>query len=143
MRLTLTALLGLAATALATDLTLYLPAKPNPFSLPATTHATLTSLDARHSAPLSAVNTFVFRNVTSGSYLVDVHCATDGFQALRLDIGEAGEISAWETYRGNEWGNKGEALAVREGSMGKGVEVRALGSKTFFVDRPKCKLNHH
>ncbi|RFN48658.1 er membrane protein complex subunit, partial [Fusarium flagelliforme] len=64
-------------TALASDsLTLYLPAKPNPFTLPASTHATLSSAGGHVSAPLSAANTFVFHNVTPGSYLADGHCPT-------------------------------------------------------------------
>lgn len=140
MRLdTTAALLGLAATALAADLTLYLPAVPNPAGLPPTTHATLTSRGTRRSAPVTASNTFVFRNVTApASYLADVHCPTDGFQPLRVDVAADGSVQAWETFRGNEWDNKGEALAVRAGATGQGVEVRALGSKNYFVERPKC-----
>lgn len=141
MRLTApaTALLGLLPVALAIDLTLYLPAKPNPFTLPASTHATLSTLNAHFSAPISSVNTFVFHNVTPESYLVDVHCSTDLFQPLRIDVKAGGEVEAWETFRGNEWGNKGEKLEVREGTAGRGVEVRALGPKTYFVERPKCE----
>lgn len=141
MRLDITALLGLLTTALAADLTLYLPTKPNPFTLPPTTHATLTSLGSSYSAPLSSVNTFAFRNVSApGSYLADIHCPTDAFQPLRIDVDAEGAVQAWETFRGNEWDNKGEALAVREGSVGKGVEVRALGGKNYFAERPKCEL---
>ena len=141
MRFEITALLGLAASVLAADLTLYLPTKPNPFALPPTTHATLTTLGDSYSAPLSAVNTFVFRNVSApGSYLADVHCTTDAFHPLRIDVDADGAVHAWETFRGNEWDNKGEALAVREGSAGRGVELRALGAKNYFFERPKCKF---
>lgn len=137
MRLTTLPLLsGLAA---AVDITFYLPtARLNPFSLPATTHATLTSLNSRHVAPITAVNTFVFHNVSDGSYLADIHAATDGFQPLRVDVGPSEEVQAWETFRGNDWGNKGEQVALREGSAGKGFEVRAIGGKVYFVERPKC-----
>lgn len=135
-------LLLLPAAASAASLTLYLPAKPNPFSLPATTHATLSSLGSQFSAPLSAANTFVFHNVTAGSYLVDVHCQTDAFHPLRIDVAtdDKAPIQAWETYRGNDWANKGEVVAVREGSAGRGVEVRALGSKSYFMERPTCEF---
>lgn len=140
MRLELGALLALVTATIATDLTIYLPTKPNPFTLPSTTHATLVSLGSHYSAPLSSVNTFVFRNVSApGSYLVDVHCQTDVFQPLRLDLAEDGSLHAWETFRGNEWDNKGEALPTREGSVGKGVEVRSLGTKNYFSERPKCE----
>ncbi|CAM1510430.1 Fc.00g007650.m01.CDS01 [Cosmosporella sp. VM-42] len=140
MRLIPSIILGLIPLALALDITLYLPSKPNPFTLPPTTHATLTTLNGRLSAPLSSVNTFVFHNVTAESYLVDVHCATDGFQPLRVDVGADGSMEAWETYRGNEWGNRGEKLEVREGSAGRGVEIRALGGKNYFVERPKFSV---
>lgn len=143
MRLDVAALLGLLTTltpTLAADLTLYLPTRPNPFTLPPTTHATLATLGESYSAPLSAVNTFVFRNVSApGSYLADVHCQTDAFQPLRIDIDAEGGLQAWQTFRGNEWDNKGEALPVREGSVGKGVELRALGGKNYFAERPACE----
>jgi hypothetical protein len=137
--LTLSTLLTLA---LSTSLTLYLPAKPNPFTLPPSTHATLSSLHHRHSAPLSSINTFVFHNITPGdSYLVDVYCPGHAYQPLRVDVGADGELKAWETFRGNDWGNKGEELGVREGGGGKGVELRALGAKTYFTERPKCQFD--
>jgi hypothetical protein len=138
---TLFALSNLLSVALSVSLTLYLPPKPNPFTLPSTTHATLTSIHHRQSAPLSAVNTFVFQNVTAGeSYLVDVHCQTQAYHPLRIDVGATGEVSGWETFRGNDWGNKGEALEVKEVGAGKAVELRALGVKNYFMERPKCKF---
>ncbi|KAK5997837.1 hypothetical protein PT974_00200 [Cladobotryum mycophilum] len=140
MHLSIPPLLALASLALSTSITLYLPPKPNPFALPPATHATLSSLHKHLSAPLSAANTFVFHNVTPDSYLVDVHCPTDGFHPLRIDVAADGGVAAWETYRGNEWGNKGEALVVRDASGGKGVEVRALGGKVFFLERPSFSI---
>lgn len=132
------ALLTLAAAA---DLTLYLPPKPNPFTLPANTHATLNSLHHHHSAPLSSVNTFVFRNVTPGeSYLFDVYCSEHAYTPLRIDVGLNGDMKAWETYRGNDWANKGEEYPILEGSMGRGVELRFIGAKNYFAERPKCEF---
>ncbi|CAG9938822.1 unnamed protein product, partial [Clonostachys rosea f. rosea IK726] len=70
MRLEAACLLAFIASALAADLTLYLPSKPNPWSLPPSTRATLDSLGEHYSAPISSLNTFVFKNVTApGSYL--------------------------------------------------------------------------
>ncbi|UNI20350.1 hypothetical protein JDV02_006445 [Purpureocillium takamizusanense] len=154
-----------AATTTTTTITLILPASPNPFSLPPSTHATLSSLGAHHAAPLSTVNTFVFRNVSAGSYLVDVHCPTEAFRPLRLDVGPAaanaaekreknnngeaeaeGEqqrlvVQAWETFRGNDWGNKGEVMALTEGgATGAGVHVRWMGKKNYFMERPKFSI---
>ncbi|KAH7153052.1 hypothetical protein EDB81DRAFT_790371 [Dactylonectria macrodidyma] len=131
----LLALFLLPAAASAASLTLYLPAKPNPFSLPSTTHATLSTLGSQYSAPLTASNSFVFHNVTPGSYLADVHCQTDAYHPLRIDVADTG-VQAWETFRGNDWANKGEAVPAREGSGGRGVEVRALGGKSYFMERP-------
>lgn len=136
----LSAFLGFLATAaLAADVTLYLTAPPNPYSLPPTTHATLTSLRRRIAAPLSASNAFVFRNVQPGSYLLDVHCSTDGFKPLRVDVTAADDVEVWETFRGNDWANRGERLALRDGSAGRGVDAKPLGGKQYFTERQKCK----
>lgn len=146
MRLT-TALLAASTipASLAASITLYLPPVPNPFALPPGTHATLSTLGQSFSAPISALNTFVFHNVTPGSYLGDIHCKTDGFRPLRIDVAldEHGKetFQAWDTFRGNDWGNKGEVLPVKEGSAGWGVEVKSLGKKIYFVDRPQCRIS--
>ncbi|KAK6226368.1 hypothetical protein QIS74_02415 [Colletotrichum tabaci] len=131
--------------ALAASLTLSIPsspALPNPYTLPPSTRATLSALGASFSAPLSVKNTFVFANVTApGSYLVDVHCATHAFAPLRLDVAADGSLAAWETYRGNDWDNKGEVYAAKdfEGG-GRGFEVRVLGGKNYFVERSKFSV---
>jgi O-acetylhomoserine/O-acetylserine sulfhydrylase len=132
------------------------PALPNPHLLPAATHATLTTAGRALSAPLSTANTFVFRDVAPGSYLVDVHCATHGFVPYRLDVtfprltgeekgdkaGGGLEVSAWETFRGNDWGNKGEGVPVGV-AVGGGeveVEVRVRGGKGYFMERSGCEF---
>ncbi|KAF3070548.1 ER membrane protein complex subunit 7 [Daldinia childiae] len=132
-----------------TTITLWIPSSqplPNPHVLPSTTHATLSALRAGYHAPLTAAGSFVFRNVTPGSYLADVHSGTHAFAPLRIDVlahtpadeGDAGEeeggrlaVRAWETYRGNDWDNKGQE-APRSGS---GFAVRVLGPKEYFVER--------
>ncbi|KEZ43087.1 hypothetical protein SAPIO_CDS5174 [Scedosporium apiospermum] len=109
-------------------------------TFPPNTHATLSTLGAQHSAYLTPAGEFVFRNVSEGSYLADVHCATYAFSPVRVDVaeGEGGKavVQAWETYRGNEWDNKGE---VRVGEGGR-VEVRVLGGKQYFVERQKFSV---
>ncbi|KAF9878507.1 hypothetical protein CkaCkLH20_03999 [Colletotrichum karsti] len=138
-------LLLLLPTTLAASLTLQIPSSavlPNPYTLPPSTRATLSALGSSFSAPLSAANTFVFDNLTApASYLVDVHCATHAFAPLRLDVAADGSLAAWETYRGNDWDNKGEVYASKEFAGGRrGFEVRVLGGKNYFVERSKFSV---
>ncbi|KAL2179917.1 uncharacterized protein P884DRAFT_193782 [Thermothelomyces heterothallicus CBS 202.75] len=114
------------------------PLLPNPHLLPASTRATLTALGASLSAPLSVHNTFVFPDVPAGSYLVDVHCPTHAFAPLRLDVGAgAAGVRAWETFRGNDWGNKGEVIPVEGGGApGAAVlDVKPVGIKGYYMER--------
>ncbi|KAL2265639.1 hypothetical protein VTJ83DRAFT_6739 [Remersonia thermophila] len=140
------------------------PYLPNPHLLPASTLATLSAPGLSFAAPLSADNAFVFPAVNaSASYLAEVHCQTHAFVPLRLDVevvaaaaagkkaggaGEGGEaagggkaaptvrVRAWETIRGNDWGNKGEGVpAVREGEGAWALEARVLGGKWYFMER--------
>lgn len=147
-------LLSVATAAATTTVNLVIPAThmlPNPRSLPPQTHATLSSFHSGASAYLSPANTFAFHNVSEGSYLLDVHSPTHAFAPLRVDVlpvvsgaGQTGDeertarlkVAAWETYRGNDWNNKGEAAAVTNGGA---LEVRALGPKNFFMERSSCK----
>ncbi|KAI0882430.1 uncharacterized protein GGS22DRAFT_169379 [Annulohypoxylon maeteangense] len=129
-----------------TSFTLWIPSSavlPNPHALPPSTHATLSSLQQSFTAPLSSTNDFAFRNVTPGSYLADIHCGTHAFAPLRVDVyaAEGGEkewtgllVRAWETYRGNDWENKG-AEAPRSGGEYGRFPVRVLGPKEYFVER--------
>jgi ER membrane protein complex subunit 7 len=125
----------------------------NPFSLAPSTHATLTSANLPvFSAPLSTANAFVFHNVTPGSYLVDVYAPTHHFAPLRLDVlsdsdgdghgatpaegkGNGVILRAWETYRGNDWDNKGEAVTLSDGDV---FDIRAIGVKNYFAERTGC-----
>lgn len=151
MKLSPSALLGLllplgalstastTTTTTTTTVTFRVPAShalPNPNALPPSTRATLSSPGEARSAALTVDNSFVFRNLSAGSYLVDVHCPTHAFAPVRLDVG-ADEAAAWETFRGNDWDNRGEALLVLDGGM---FEVRALGAKGYFMERSKCKF---
>lgn len=147
----LPSLTALASLALASALSLTInvpaspPSLPNPNTLPPSTHATLSSLSTSASAPLTDRNTFVFRNLTQGSYLLDIHAPTHAFIPLRVDVAADGTLYAWETHRGNDWENKGEALpaldfGVRGGEGQRGFNARVIGGKAYFVERSKCTL---
>jgi hypothetical protein len=147
-------LLGLPI-ALATHLRISIPSShqlPHPSTLPASTHATLTTLSNTYSAPLRFDNTFDFRNVSSGSYLIDVHCHTYAFAPLRVDVHEGvkalpgsegvAEVQVWGTFRGNEWSNKGEVVQVQqvEGKVGAWeFDVKVQGGKDYFIERAGCE----
>ncbi|ROW06392.1 hypothetical protein VMCG_04327 [Cytospora schulzeri] len=154
--LTLLTLITATTTTTTTTITLHIPPSqilPNPRGLPPQTHATLTSFHVDSSALLTPAGTFVFRNVSEGSYLVDVHCPTVAFAPLRVDvipvISGAGQtekeeertallkVSAWETYRGNDWGNTGEAVGVSGGGV---LDVKVLGGKNFYMERSKFNV---
>ncbi|KAK0674476.1 hypothetical protein QBC41DRAFT_308764 [Cercophora samala] len=140
-----------------TSLKIYIPPSaplPNPAALPPQTRATLNSLTKHHSAPLSEASNFHFHNVTPGSYLLDIHCLTHAFIPLRVDISSSSsspssssssssegdhplQIEAWETFRGNDWGNKGEKVSAEVSDTKNAVVVvaRMAGSKSYFMER--------
>ncbi|KAH6670037.1 hypothetical protein B0J14DRAFT_597745 [Halenospora varia] len=136
-----------ASLATATNILITIPPSPqipHPSSLPPSTHATLTTLGALHKAPLRVDNMFSFRNVTPGSYLLDVHCHTHAFAPLRVDVHSAAflqegagvkEVEAWGTFRGNEWNNKGEVVGVKSEGGKWEFDVRVLGGKEYFLER--------
>jgi hypothetical protein len=120
----------------------------HPNTLPASTHATLTTLSNTYSAPLRSDNTFDFRNVTSGSYLFDVHCHTHAFAPLRVDVHEitpdgvgfdGQEVQVWGTFRGNEWSNKGEVVQAQNEDGIWSFDVRAQAGKDYFIERTGCE----
>lgn len=58
--------------------------------------------------------------------------------------GGVSEVEVFGTFRGNEWGNKGEVIPVTEVEGDAGVwafEVKALGIKEYFVERSGCELS--
>ncbi|KAI1364666.1 hypothetical protein F5Y08DRAFT_306144 [Xylaria arbuscula] len=151
---------ALSLLASAATVTLSIPPSPqipNPAALPPSTHATLTALGASFLAPLTVDNTFVFRNVTPGSYLADIYSPTHGFAPLRVDVlspsagdddasksrkpdvggadGDGNDLGlrVWETFRGNDWENKGEE--IRPVAVGGAFPVKVLGSKVYYTER--------
>ncbi|KAF2097451.1 hypothetical protein NA57DRAFT_77708 [Rhizodiscina lignyota] len=128
-------LLSVLPVSLAALITVSIPNTPlvNPSSLPASTHATLDEHGVKLDAPITRANTFVFHNVSSGSYLLSVFCKDYAFENLRIDVtGEEERIEAWQTFRGNEWDNKGES---RAGVVPGQVEVRPVVAKDYYQQR--------
>ncbi|MCJ1474981.1 hypothetical protein MMC13_003641 [Lambiella insularis] len=119
----------LLRTTLAAHLTLLLPSLP---TLPSSTHATLFTHNLTLTAPLRRSNTFAFPDLPSGSYLCEVFCRDYSFAPLRVDVDTHGKVEAWQTFRGNEWDNKGERLGAGEKLV---IEVRGATQKGFYESR--------
>lgn len=151
MRLTTAIRALLFGGATAANLALTIPPAailPNPAaSLLASTHATLHSSGAPFSAPLRRDGTFAFRDVLPGSYLLSVHSRDYVFENLRVDVeveGEKEKVRAWQTFRGNEWANRGEKRGESAASAGgraelEGVEVRIVAGKEYYLERQGCE----
>lgn len=116
------------------------PQIPNPATLPPSTTATLTTLGSLYTAPLSASNTFDFRGLSPGSYLLDVHCPTHVFLPMRVDVSSE-DVEVWGTFRGNEWDNKGELFPANIVKGTKVVDVKVLGPKNYYFERSGCTLS--
>lgn len=68
-------------------------------------------------------------------FRVDV-TATKDVEAVGSSNGEDEErVDVWQTFRGNEWDNKGE----RRG--GNAVEVVPVAKKEFYQDRGGCEFS--
>jgi hypothetical protein len=120
------------------SLTLQLSLPPHLPTLPSSTHATLATHNLTISAPLRRSNTFQFTNPPSGSYLGEIYCRDYTFQPFRVDVvSESDTVSVWQTFRGNEWDNKGELLGSGVGTVV--VEVKSGGEKGYYEGRGGCK----
>ncbi|TGO73271.1 hypothetical protein BELL_0375g00010 [Botrytis elliptica] len=137
-------LLSLLPSSLATQLIFTIPTTPqlNPSTLPPSTHAILSTLSHTHTAPLTPSNSFSFRNLTSGSYLLTVSSSAHAFIPLRVDIHPASSesnlipIEAFTTFRANEWSNKGEIIPVSKlGDDKYTAEVKPLVEKNYYLER--------
>lgn len=159
-----TLLLPLLFTLLTTaSLTISIPPShllPIPNSLPASTHATLTSLSpANHpsayplTAPLTRASTFVFPDLqppaaNPESFLLDIRAAQFVFAPLRVDVSADGRVvGVWETVPGTPWENRGVerfAVAADEGASsgrdgdGVNVEAKVVGRREFYQERTQC-----
>ncbi|KAI9846170.1 MAG: hypothetical protein M1837_004284 [Sclerophora amabilis] len=122
---------------------LALTVPPNLPSLPASTTATLTTLGKTYTTHLTRSNLFHFRDLSPGSYLLDVHCRDWSFAPLRVDVSSLGEgdkdsaqdgddqlkVEVYQTFRGNEWKNKGERKRERP------VVLGLVGRREYYSQR--------
>jgi hypothetical protein len=131
---------SLTPLAAAASLTIQIPPSnflPNPNTLPASTHATLTT---GFGPPLEALlqkgNTIEFRDLPqAGSYLLDVYAHDYTFAPYRIDIGADDKISAvYETYRGTQWSDHGIQL-VAEPVNAATIQAKILSKKEFYEVR--------
>lgn len=71
---------------------------------------------------------------------VDVELSPEEQAKDNIRLGwEQGDIAVWQTFRGNEWGNKGELLGREKGMLG--VVIRVLGEKKFYEERSGCEFH--
>jgi hypothetical protein len=69
---------------------------------------------------------------------VDVHS-----DAVKEGSEKVAPVEVWGTFRGNEWGNKGEVVNVQDvDGDGKvwGFEVRVVGGKEYLLQRSGCEF---
>ncbi len=114
---------------------------PNPNTLPASTHAVLTSGAGQ---PITAVlkkgNYFDFPDITTtGSHLLDIYSREYVFAPYRLDISSSSNSSilitgAWETYRGTRWEDRGVALVAAPTEQ-LDMSAKVLSKKNFYESR--------
>lgn len=115
---------------------------PNPYTLPSSTHATLTSGSGPVlTASLRRGNYLQFDNVTTvGSHLLDVYTRDFVFAPYRIDIFPSADatgtvvIGAWETYRGTRWEDRGVSL-VATPTTDLTLSVKTLSTKNFYEQR--------
>ncbi|CAZ80224.1 unnamed protein product [Tuber melanosporum] len=104
------------------------PLLPNPSTLPPSTSLTLTTTGTTKRTLIRRDNTFSFRDVPEGSYLLDVQCQTHQFAPLRVDVNGQGEVVVHQTFRGNEWRNKGERKSYP-------IEIQPVRPIDYYVVR--------
>ncbi|KAF4554148.1 Hypothetical protein D9617_5g070250 [Elsinoe fawcettii] len=131
--------------ALAAHLSITIPSSPpllpNPALLPPTTHATLlTSTGQVLTSRLSRANTIAFNSLPSGSHLLSLFTRDYTWPQYRVDVtpadaglNNAESISIAQTFRGNEWGNKGPVLGSGNDTLS--VELAPTAKKEFYAQR--------
>ncbi|KAK9242653.1 hypothetical protein V1506DRAFT_546845 [Lipomyces tetrasporus] len=82
-------------------------ANGRPLTFSPTTEVVLRSAEAKYKSYIRADGeSFVFLNVTAGSYVLSVNSIEHAFPTLRVDVAE-NEVEVFLAHRGNEWGFKG------------------------------------
>nr|POE53320.1 er membrane protein complex subunit 7 like [Quercus suber] len=137
------ALLVSASLGTAAKLTVSIPSTqllPNPNTLPPSTHAILTGPPGvRYDNLIRRDNTFTFSALEQGSYLLTVHTRDFLFSPLRVDVSPSSDgseqdlVQAWQTFRGNEWSNKGPSYGSENEELS--IEVKPMAQKSFYQQR--------
>lgn len=144
-------LLYYSTIAFAAQLIVTIPASAllaNPATLPSSTHATLLGAPGtRHDARLTRSNTLEFKSLAPGSYLLNIYTRDYFFPPFRVDVSvaQAGAddnvaeelVQVWQTFRGNEWSNKGSRLG--EGKRVLNVALQPSSKKDFYQQRGGCQ----
>lgn len=141
---TLLSLLLSTAAASAARLTVSIASSqqlPNPATLPPSTHAVLLGPPGvKYDVSLRRDNTLVFVDIPPASYLLTVHSRDHFFPPLRVDVvkspGDSSQqetIEAWQTFRGNEWSNKGPRYGSAQGSLT--IDIRPDVQKDYYQQR--------
>lgn len=144
MFLVSTIFLALTSLAHAAHLTVSIapsPQFPNPATLSSSTHALLLGpAGTSYDVPIRRNSAFVFPDLDAASYLLTIHSRDYFFPPLRIDVTTASEggeetasINAWQTFRGNEWSNKGPSYGTGKGELT--VQVTASGQKDYYQPR--------
>lgn len=109
----------------------------NPNTLPASTHATLTSGQGPViQAPLRRGNIIEFQEVPkAASYILDIYAHDYTFAPYRIDVAADDTISGiYETYRGTQWSDHGIQL-VAESTSAATIQAKVLSKKSFYEER--------
>ena len=86
----------------------------------------------------------MFPDLTPGSHLLSIHARDHVFPAYRVDVSDAEtsnpetpRVQLHQTFRGNEWGNKGPRIGASEagGDGSLSVSVAPSGRKEFYRQR--------
>ena len=57
---------------------------------------------------------------------------------MTSEAGNQQSISAWQTFRGNEWSNKGPQYGTAQDELK--IDVRPIGQKDFYQERQSFSL---
>ena len=119
---------------------------PNPNTLPASTHATLTSGSGPQlKAILRKGNYLEFSDIsTTGSHLLDIYSRDYVFAPYRIDVSASSSADssatqitgAYETYRGTQWSDHGVALTPGgHPTEDLTFSAKVLSRKNFYEQR--------
>jgi len=128
----------------AAQLTISIPSShilENPSALPPSTHATLLGPNGQlRRALLTRSNTLSFPSLPVGAHLLNIHSRDYIFAPLRVDVlpsttaeGTAEIIEVHQTFRGNEWSNKGQKYGSAKDKLV--IAIPPTGKRDFYMSR--------